>query len=157
MIDQRFIVDGNDLKNLPLRASIYARTLGSDSMEMLTSRLDSITKFVREETTWEPVVWYSDFNRSARCLCEQFELQEMLIDASDSHAFDIIVVGRFSQLARNINIIDYLLEDGTLKVPVYCIEEDIIVTSNPDNIKETLIAASEENIAESDEMMNLKD
>lgn len=157
MLDQKFIVDGSDFKNLPLRASIYARTLGSDSMEMLTSRLDSITKFVREETTWEPVVWYSDFNRSARCLCEQFELQEMLIDASDSHAFDIIVVGRFSQLARNINIIDYLLEDGTLKVPVYCIEEDIIVTSNPDNIRETLIAASKENIAESDEMMNLKD
>lgn len=157
MIQEKYIVDGSDFKNLPLRASIYARTLGSDSMEMLTSHLDSITKFVREETTWEPVVWYSDFNRSARCLCEQFELQEMLIDASDAHAFDIIVVGRFSQLARNINIIDYLLEDGTLKVPVYCIEEDIIVTSNPDNIKETLIAASEENIAESDEMMNLKD
>ena len=81
----------------------------------------------------------------------------MLIDASDSHAFDIIVVGRFSQMARNSNIIDYLLEDGTLKVPVYCIEEDIIVTSYPDNVKETLMAAAEANIIESEKMMNLED
>ncbi len=139
MLEDKFVVNGSDFKNLLLRAGYYARTLGFDHDERLETIVSCIKDFVSKETSWNLVIGYEDNNCSSRCMCEQVELREMLEDAYAPDSFDIIVVTNFSQIARNKVIIDYLLEDGTLKVPVFCIETGTLVTNDPDNIADKLI------------------
>lgn len=137
MIDQRFIVQGKDFKNLPLKAAYYARSLGCDHNKRLKGIINWIEFFVETETSWDLVVGYEDNNCSSQCMSEQFELEELLDDA-DNPIFDLIVVSNFCQISRNKELINYLLKDGALKVPVFCIDTETIISSNPENLKDTL-------------------
>lgn len=136
MIEPKFIVDGSDFKELPLRAALYARSLGDGHEEILKKRIKDIEDFIKNETSWDLTIQYADDNCSSKCMCEQLEFRELLEDCSDDNycrLFDIIVVIDFLQIARNKMIIDFLLDDGILNVPVYCINTgNVIVSSSVD-------------------------
>lgn len=135
MIDEKFIVDGSDFKELPLRAALYARSLGDGHEEILKGRIKAIEDFIENETSWDLIIQYADDNRSSKCMCEQLEFKELLEDCYDDNCmpFDIIVVIDFSQIARNKKIINFLLDDGILNVPVYCIKTgEIVISSSVD-------------------------
>lgn len=144
MIEDKFKVDGKDFKKLPLKVAGYVRSLGLDHDDMLDMRVDIIKDFVEEETEWDLDYWYTDNNCSAICSCHQPELSEMLYDIlffddPTSHSFDIIVVTSFSQIARNQTIINYMVKEGKeLKVPVFCMDTQTIITSYPDEIAKIL-------------------
>ncbi len=155
MIDKKFIVDGTDFKKLPLRAAYYARTLGFDHDERLEGIVEFIKDFTEHETSWDLDLGYEDNNCSCRCMCEQVELREMLEDAYEPSPFDIIVVTNFLQISRNKVIIEYLLDEGELKVPVFCIETGKIVTNDPENIKRILLTCAHINENDMDESYNM--
>lgn len=138
MIEDKFIVDGNDFKYLPLKVAYYARSLGSNHDKRLKGKICLIEFFVKAETTWNLVVGYEDNDCSSQYIGEQFELEELLEDA-ENPIFDLIVVDNFYQISRNKEYINYLLEDGALKVPVFCIDTETIISSNPNNLKATLL------------------
>lgn len=143
MIEDKFKVDGKDFKELPLKVAGYVRSLGLDHDDMLDMRVDIIKDFVEEETEWDLDYWYTDNNCSAICRCHQPDLCEMIDDSLNfedhtSHYFDIIVVTSFSQIARNQTIINYMLEEAELKIPVFCLDTQTIITSYPDEIAKIL-------------------
>ena len=152
MIEDKFKVDGTDFKKLPLRAAYYVRTLGATHDARLMSTVDNIKDFIESETSWDLIIGYEDNDCSSTCMCEQIDLREMLEDAYiDSYdicfpdPFDIIVVTNFYQISRNKDVINYLLDEGTLKVPVFCIETGTLVTNDPENIEGILLTIAEIN------------
>lgn len=161
MVNEKYIVDGNDFKKLPLRAAYYARALGTNHDVRLKNTVDYIKDFTEHETSWDLIIGYEDNNCSSTCMCGQKELCEMLEDAyipDDaclSDPFDIIVVTNFSQISRNRDVINYLFDEGILKVPVFCIETGKIVTYDPENMEGILLTCAD--INDSGEQVNEND
>lgn len=137
MVPERFIVDGADLKNVPLRVAGYIRSYGIFSDEMFEEAEMRLKDFVSNETLWSLEYLYEDKNCSAICYCHQPELSEMLCDSFNDqgdceHSFDLIVVTRFSQITRSKMVSDFLFEDCKISVPIYCIDTGKVITTNPE-------------------------
>lgn len=137
MVPERFIVDGADLKNVPLRVAGYIRSYGIFSDEMFEEAETRLKDFVSNETLWSLEYLYEDKNCSAICYCHQPELSEMLCDSFNDqgdceHSFDLIVVTRFSQITRSKMVSDFLFEDCKISVPIYCIDTGKVITTNPE-------------------------
>lgn len=137
MVPENFIVDGTDLKSVPLRVAGYIRSYGVFSDEMFDEAETRLKDFVSNETPWDLEYLYEDRNCSAICYCHQPELSEMLCDTFDDqedckHSFDLIVVTRFSQITRSKTVSDFLFEDCEISVPIYCIDTGKVITTNPE-------------------------
>lgn len=149
MVPERFIVDGADLKNVPLRVAGYIRSYGIFYEEMFDEPEANVKDFISNETSWSLEYLYEDKNCSAICFCQQPELSEMLCDSFNDqgdceHSFDLIVVTRFSQIGRSKRIASLLFEDDSkFNVPIYCIDTGKVITTNPEGF-----ASFKEHLAE---------
>jgi len=157
MVPERFIVDGTDLKNVPLCVAGYIRSYGIYSDEMFDKTETSLKDFVSNETSWSLEYLYEDKNCSALCYCHQPELSEMLCDSFDGqydpeHSFDLIVVTNFSQITRSKMVSEFLFEsDSKISVPIYCIDTGKVITTNPEGVATFQKHIADLNEDESDE------
>lgn len=144
MLKKQFVLNGSDLKEMPLEIGYYSRTYGVFSEENQKSQVEFIKDWVHKNTCWDISCGYEDTNYSSIDWCGQPELCELVEDSSNYPPFDLIVVTDFHQITRGKESIEMLLDDGFLKVPVFCIDTEDIVASDPINTKQKLIDSSRE-------------
>lgn len=147
MIDDKFIVTGEDFKNLPLRVLCYRISYyGNDGDINFMATIDSMKRFVKNGTKWKIVAEYEEPYDSNLFIDEQRgkALREIKKYAGP---FDLIVVSNFYQILRDKLTISELLEKEELTIPVFCIETGDIITAYPKLLKNTIFIHS--NINES--------
>lgn len=144
MLKKQFVLNGSDLKEMPLEIGYYSRTYGGFFEENQKSQVEFIKDWVHKNTCWDISYGYKDTGYSSIDLNGQPELCELIEDSSNYPPFDLIVVTDFQQIARGKESIEMLLDDEFLQVPVFCIDTEDIVASDPVNAKHKLIDSSKE-------------
>lgn len=140
MFLEKYKVDGEDFKDLPLKVAYYARAYGDDMDIKLKATINSIRWFVENKTNWDITAGYEDAYSSSLFIDEQEELGEMLEDINEhSDTFDLIVVSNFYQISRDKLTISELLEKGQLTIPVFCVETGTVVTNDPESIRAIML------------------
>lgn len=157
MVPEEFIVDGADLKNVPLKVAGYVRSYGFFSNEIFDERKNNLIDFINNNTKWELEYMYEDNNCSALCYCKQPELSELLCDSfgsgeEEEHSFDLIVVTNLFQITRSKKISDFLFEsECKISIPIYCIDTGKVITTNPEGFASIKKYIADLNDNESDE------
>ncbi len=140
MLEDKFKVDGRDFKKLPLRVAYYARNKYDIFRDKeFEERVAFIQDFINKETSWELVAGYNDPICST--VFQQTDFQELL-DAACSWQFDVIVVTELSQITDDPVIEKYILGSTELaynEIPIFCIDEETMVSIHPENVEKNLL------------------
>lgn len=127
MIDQRFIVDGSDLKNLPLNVVCF-----EEDLDLVEEYLD--------QTNWNLI---NDFEGNILSTDRKYKFIEYLVNFRHAYDFDLFIIRNLSQIQDN-DILAYALETWIKEkknsriTPVYCMESEQIVSNLSNDVIQCL-------------------
>ncbi len=139
LVNDQYKVDGIDFKKLPLKVACYARTrsyyIEDEGFEKIIA---SMQDFIEKETSWKLVDIYSDSRDVS--VFNQNEFQELLEESG--YKFDVIVVPDFFHITESRTLAEYIFWETELAenhVPIFSIEDGIMISGRPKYTKENLL------------------
>lgn len=137
MVPEKFIVDGKDIKQLPLRVVAYIGDSEEYYRRYLESIISEIKNYVETETSWKLFIGFKD---SGLCVngwvCENDTIG--LNYCSDEYrAFDLVIIPDCSNYNPRM-LLNLVCDENNITMPLFILSSETVITDRADEIVDEL-------------------